>query len=142
MSDEVRVNESEGIIEVVSSGDLTRQEMGGTMATLQRILDEKGIRRVLIDTTRLHSAPGTLDIFELCSTYSRVLKIALLVTDSNGINKDVAFAETVGVNRGQTVKMFWDEEEARRWLGTANDQVSNHSVKGDDKIAAAPYADR
>jgi hypothetical protein len=138
MSDEVRVNESEGIIEVVSSGVLTRQEMESTMATLQRILDEEGVSRVLIDTARLQSAPGTLDIFEFCSTSSRDFKIALLVTDSNGINKDIAFAETVGVNRGQRVKMFWDREEARRWLGTANDRVSNHSVKGDDKIAAPP----
>ena len=117
MSDEVRVNESEGIIEVVSSGVLTREDMESTKARLQRILDEKGISRVLIDTARLQSLPSTIDIIAVWSTYSRDLKIALLVTVSNPINKDIAFSETVGVNRGKRVKMFWDKEEARQWLG-------------------------
>ena len=133
MSDEVRVNESEGIVEVVSSAVLTRQDMESTKDRLQRILEEKGIRRVLIDTARLRSLPHTMDIFEVCSTYSRDFKIALLVTASNPINKDLAFAETVGVNRGQRVKMFRDQEEARRWLGTTNEQVSNYGLNDDGK---------
>lgn len=121
MSDEVHVNESEGIIEVVSSGVLTRQDMERTKFRLQRILDEKGVSRVLIDTARLQSLPSTFDLFEVCSTYSTHFKIALLVMASNPINNDLAFAQTVGLNRGQIVKMFWDQEEARRWLGTTND---------------------
>lgn len=131
--DEVYVNEKEGIIEVVSSGVITRQDMESTRDKLQRILGEKGISRVLIDTARLRSLPSTMDLFEVWETYSRDFKTALLVTASNPINKDIAFAETVGVNRGQIVKMFWDEEEARRWLGTTNDQVPKHDVEGAGK---------
>lgn len=131
--DEVYVNESEGIIEVVSSGVLTRQDMESTKAKLQRILGEKGISRVFIDTARLRSVPSTMDLFEVWETYSRDFKTALLVTASNPINKDIAFAETVGVNRGQIVKMFWNEEAARRWLGTSNDQVPKHGVEGAGK---------
>jgi hypothetical protein len=121
MSDELHVNESEGVVEVVPSGVLTRQDMEDTRARLQRILDEKGISRVLFDTARLQSVPGTMDIIAIWSTCSRDFKTALLVTASNPINKDIAFAETVGVNRGKRVKMFRDQEEARRWLGRSSD---------------------
>ena len=121
MPDEVRLNESEGIIEVTNSGVLTRQDMESTKAKLQRILAQKALNRVLIDTTRLQSVPSTLDIFEAWVTNSRDFKIALLVGASSPFTKDVMFAETVGANRGQTVKVFWDQDEARRWLGTTND---------------------
>jgi hypothetical protein len=121
MTDEIHLNESEGIIEVVSSGTLTREDMENTKAKLERILAEKAVSRVLIDTSRLQSAPSVVDIFEVCTSYSRDFKIALLVKASSSITKDVAFAETIGVNRGQTVRVFWDQEEARRWLGATND---------------------
>ena len=121
MPDEVRVNESKGIIEVVSSGDLTKQDMERTKAKLQSVLAENAFYRVLIDTTRLHAVPKTFEIFEAWSTHSRSFKIALLIMASSAIAKDVAFAETVGVNRGQVVKLFSDKEEALRWLGADDD---------------------
>lgn len=117
MSDEVRVHEDEGIIEVVSSGILTRQDMESTKAKIQKILVEKGFRRVLIDTTRIQSDPDTFNIFDAWKNHSKDFRIAILATESSPIIKDILFTENVAVNRGQTVKVFWDREKARRWLG-------------------------
>jgi hypothetical protein len=116
MPDEVRVKENDGIIEVVSCGVLTRQDMEGTKTKLQQIRADKKINRILIDTTRVESVPSTSDIFEALVTQPPGFRIAILVAASNAIIQDVAFAETVGVNRGKSIKVFLDAREARRWL--------------------------
>ena len=68
MPDTIRVIESENLIEVVSSGVLTRQDMESTKASILQILAEKAIDRVLIDTTRLESVPPVFDIFDALAT--------------------------------------------------------------------------
>ena len=121
MSDEVRVNKEEGIIEIVSSSTLTRQDMESTKAKIQKIFTEMGFRRILIDTTRIQSTPLTVDIFEALEDHPKNFRIAILVTASSPIVEDVLFAENVAVNRGQTLKVFWDQEKAREWLRISTD---------------------
>jgi hypothetical protein len=120
MTDIIRVNESDNIIEVISSGVLTRQDMESATTRFRQILAEKGIDRVFIDTTRLESIPAMHDIFKVFTTLPPGLKIAILVAPSSTFIKDVAFAETVGGNRGDTIKVCLDENEARQWLGVTN----------------------
>jgi hypothetical protein len=118
MPDKICVNESAKIVEVVSSGTLTRQDMESTKSRVQQILAEKAIDRVLIDTTRLESVPAMFDIFEAFSTLPPGFKIAILVTPSSEIVKDVNFAQIVGGNRGTTIKICIDQNEAVQWLET------------------------
>ena len=118
MSDEIFVNERDKIIEVVSSGVLTRQDMERAKTIFQEIFSEKGIDRIFIDTTRLESAPSVFDIFEVFATLPIGFKLAILVTPSSPIINDVTFAGTVGSNRGTTVKICLDQNEARQWLST------------------------
>ena len=118
MPDEIRVNENDSIIEVMSSGVLTRKDMENTKAKFLQINAEKAINKVFIDATRLEHCPDTLDIFEFFATQLLGFKIAILFTASSAITDDIFFAETVGSNRGVIVKAFSDENEARLWLGT------------------------
>lgn len=117
MPDEIRVNESDKIIEVFTSGVLTRKDMENTKEKFIQINAEKSINRVLIDTTRLEYAPSTFDIFEALATQPMGFKIAILFTPLSAITDDIYFAETVGSNRGVIIKAFSDESEARQWLG-------------------------
>lgn len=117
MPDDIRFLEKDGIVKVVSTGVVAGEEMENTKKRLQRFYDEKAVCRVLVDITGLASVPGLADIFEaMASPHLLEWRIAFLTTASIPIKKDVAFAETVGLNRGKTVKVFEDEGAARRWL--------------------------
>jgi hypothetical protein len=121
MPDEMCVNERCNIIEVVYSGVLTRQDMESTKTKSQQMLAEKWIDRVFIDMTRLESAPSIIDIFEIIASLPPGFKIAVLITPSSPIMREVNFAETVGLNRGTIIKVCLDKNEARQWLGTFTD---------------------
>jgi hypothetical protein len=117
MPDEIRVNENDSIIEIISSGTLTKQDMENTKTEIQQINAEKAINNVLIDTTRIESAPSSINIFDAIVTQPQGFKIAILVTPSSPITEDMYFAENAGINRGIIIKVFTDENESRRWLG-------------------------
>jgi hypothetical protein len=121
MPDEICVNESNNIIEIVYAGILTRKDIESTRTKFQEILAEKSIDSIFVDITRLESTPSIFDIFEIISSIPAGLKIAMLITPSSPIIREVTFAETVGRNRGTTIKICLDRNEARQWLGTFND---------------------
>ena len=121
MPDEICVNERDNIIEVVYAGILTRQDIESTRTKFQGILAEKSIDSIFVDMTRLESAPSIFDIFEIISSIPAGLKIAMLITPSSPIIREVTFAETVGRNRGTTIKICLDQNEARQWLGAFKD---------------------
>ena len=116
MPDEIRVNENDSIIEIISSATLTKQDMKATKSKIQEIFTEKAVNRVLIDTTRIESPPHSIDIFNAIVTQPQGFKIAILVTPSSPITEDMYFAENAGINRGIIIKVFTDENEARQWL--------------------------
>ena len=119
MPDEIRVRDSDDIIEVISFGVLKRADMKSTKARLQEIHAKKAINGVLIDTTRVDSVPDTIDIFHALATQSLDFKIAILAVASSPFTEDFSFAETVGVNRGKMIKVFFEREKARKWLGAS-----------------------
>jgi hypothetical protein len=116
MPDEVRVNKNEGIIEIISSGDLTINDMQSTDDIIQNIFAENGIYQVLIDQTRVQSFPDTFKIFDFCKSQFTNFRIAILTSISSPLLNDAKFMETVGHNWGRIVKVFYDEKEARQWL--------------------------
>lgn len=99
MPDDIRVNEDEGVIEVISHDIVTRQDMERSKIRFQQIFDEKGIDKILIDANRVTSGPGTLDTFENMVTFSSVFKVAILIKESSVHTKELKFAENVGTNR-------------------------------------------
>ena len=121
MPDEISINERGNIIEVISSGVLTRQDMKGTKPRFQKILAEKPINRIFIDTTRLKSVPSIVEIYEIITSLPVGFKIAILIAPSSPIIREVTFAETVGRNRGTTIKVCLDRDEAWQWLGASKD---------------------
>ena len=62
---------------------------------------------------------STFDLFEFgkefpMGQFPRKVKIA--VVDGNGPKPDVRFVVTVAKNRGFTMELFTDADDARRWL--------------------------
>lgn len=87
------------------------------MAVIQAAIDNR-VTHILCDERQLEYALGTFDIFEsarfIAEHVPRLAKTAI-VTGANEI-QDVAFWETVAVNRGLHVKMFQNMDEAEAWL--------------------------
>jgi hypothetical protein len=85
---------------------------------------EKGIRRLLVDTTKLtgFGAPGTADRFlpgeRLARDARAAVKVAMVARPE--VLDPSRFGVTVARNRGLFTKAFSSEAEARRWLLDTN----------------------
>ena len=68
MPGDVKVNSDIQIIEVRSYGNVTEEDLRWQLSETQRLSDESGIRRVLIDATEEERLPSTMEFFEFMST--------------------------------------------------------------------------
>ena len=116
MPDEVHVDEERGIIKVESYGIVSTEDIENSIGKVREILTERGLNKILVDTTRQETVPGTAALFDLFSTFPRNLKAALLSRESQITVEDLRFVENVSVNRGIFVRVFHTEDEALGWL--------------------------
>ena len=116
MPEEITVIKELGIIEVFSYGKVTREDSESSMASLEKIINETNFTKVLADTRKQESAPGTMDIFNFGELLPRSIKIAILATGEQSTAQDVKFAENVAYNRGVNIKTFTSKEKALEWL--------------------------
>ena len=87
------------------------------MAVIQAAIENR-VTHILCDERQLEYALGTFDIFEsarFIAEHVPSLAKTAIVSGSNE-SQDVAFWETVAVNRGLHVKMFKDFDSAETWL--------------------------
>lgn len=113
---DVRFIEKEDIIEVISSGDLTKQDMERTRDEIIKICMEKFARKILVDATILKSTPAKYEMYFVLTGFPEGLKVAFVVSVFSEILNGVAFMEYVGEKQGQTVKIFRSREAAKKWL--------------------------
>ena len=116
MPDTVSLNEDTGIITVESHGVVSEKDIGESIEKVRKILNEKGMNRILVDTTRQEIMPDTMGIFRLFSTFPRDFKLAVLRKPSQVTADDLVFAENVGANRGVQIRLFEEESQALQWL--------------------------
>jgi hypothetical protein len=116
MPDQVRVDEDAGIIRIESLGEVSKDDIAVSIEKIRQIFSELGFNRILVDTTGQEAMASTAEIFELFSSFPREFVLAMIAEQSQVTAKDIAFAETVGVNRGLMMKVFHEEEKALEWL--------------------------
>ena len=116
MPDEVRFNQELNLIEVRSFGVVTKSDIVGSIEKIRQIQEDTGVNRLLVDTTAQETLPNPIEIFEIFSAYPREIRTALLVKRTQTTAKDVEFVETVALNRGKTVRLHDDLEQALEWL--------------------------
>lgn len=116
MPDKVSLNKKTGIIEVRSSGIVSRHHIENSIATVKRIFEETGHHRILVNTTEQTSMPNTVDIFDLFSTFPPELRVALLARKGQITENDLAFTELVAKNRALQISVFSDKNKALKWL--------------------------
>ena len=116
MPEQVIVKKDLGIIEILSFEEVVPEQMARSIETVERIYDETGIDKVLVDTRGLEIMPGTVDMFELTKSFPKYLKIAILVRFGGDLRTKLEFGENVAFNRGVTIRMFDFRAEAVEWL--------------------------
>lgn len=81
------------------------------------ICREAGHTKVLVDVSEMPGTMSTMDRFRLgvegAAAFRKLAQVAIYYQKQ----KMDKFAETVGVNRGAVVRVFFDLEAARKWLG-------------------------
>ena len=125
MPEEIKVDEERGIIEIRSFGKVSRQDIENSISTVTRINRERGINRILVDTTRQQSVPHTTNIYQLLSDFPHDLRVALLADEAQPTFNDIGFLETVSKNRAIHISAFTSRDEALKWLETYKQKKSD-----------------
>ncbi len=117
MPDEILINETLGIIEISSYGKVTRYNIEKSFEKTNELHETTGINKILVDTTRQESMPGTFDIFEIFSKIPSQAWIALIKNKHQATWPDIRFSETVAFNKGlYNLRVFDNKSDAIDWL--------------------------
>ena len=105
-----------GIIKVESYGDNAVEVWYGSLDQISSLSRDTGATRVLVDARRLEKTPNTLDLFNFAANLPFTLRFAVVISDSK--RESLEFMETVGRNRGKSIRIFQSYEQAIAWLST------------------------
>ncbi len=119
MPETVSINEDLGIICVRSYGEVTEQDLHTSRELTAKAYQEHGFTNVLVDAREEVSLPQTASLYDFVSgllgaDMPRTMKFALVVSEHT--KRDLAFIETVAVNRGLLVSIFDSCSAAVAWL--------------------------
>ena len=85
-------------------------------AIFLRLAEETGIRRALVDIRKQQATGPVMELYEFGHNIPSGMVFAVL---SHPHSEDHKFVETVALNRGKTVRLFFgSEEKAIEWLMT------------------------
>ncbi len=121
MSSSIVYDPQSHTIVVTLVGSIDELEMNEAAAEVVRLAKQHVCFNVLGDLREAVFAVSTIALFGQAQEFEQAYgpnsqaKRALVVA---GHSEDVLFYETVSRNRGQNVRLFYDIEEARRWLSS------------------------
>jgi hypothetical protein len=115
----LNILEDSGIVEAVTSGNLTATDMHTTRQKIAELCKTENLTKVLVDDRTITSLPSFEDLFQFGATFLEsgfplYIKIAHVVNSE--MMADNEFLETVAVNRGANIKTFQNLDEAKAWL--------------------------
>ena len=116
MPQRVLFNEELGIIEVISTGIVTHQDLQSSLQRIKAISEETGTDKVLVDTTGEEELPAVLDLDDFGATLPGSLKFAILVAEAQPTAKKAEFVRSTASIRGALMRTFASREDALEWL--------------------------
>ena len=112
----IKILAEERTIELIRYGVVTPSEVAEAINKVDDISKEKGYKRLIVDAREITEGPGTSDIYQLVSQFPRRVAHAVIIKQRQVETTDLSFAENVAVNRGIFFKLFFNHEDARKWL--------------------------
>ena len=123
MSHVIIYNPEKGLIELKAQGGLTFSEAQEIVSELAKVIEERHCFLLLNDYREATLNMSTLEIYGLPKLISDKIasiglslykiKRALVIAKES---KDFDFLENVTANRGHKTKLFYDVDEAMKWL--------------------------
>ena len=86
-----------------------------------RLHGQHGVNRVLVDATEQVTAPSLLDIFDFGENWPTDIRVAIVI--GKNTPEDVLFLETAASQRGKSIHVFFDQDEALSWLDAVVQQA-------------------
>jgi len=112
-----------GIVCIHNKGYLTNDDFKKQVIEASACMSEHGSKLVLVDYRVLSSEINIFNIYDLPIFYKEIqfpigARVAFLTSDELSVTQKehFEFFETVCVNTGYNVKLFKDEDAARKWL--------------------------
>ncbi len=103
------------------SGESSQRENEEARSAAAELSEITGYRRLIVDVTEAGSfmSGSTLDLFKFGTEFAKgqfPRKVKIAVVNENGPQPDIDFIVNVAQNRGFTMVLFNDVDEAWRWL--------------------------
>ncbi len=123
------------VVEICYTEYMTLEEAESAREEARRILDEHGLRRILVDTRQAQVRLSTMDLYRFGSSLNQVLpfgtRIATLYTEEAFSSEDARFLESVSSIRGIPFRVFTEVDEALAWLsrGSPADGVKANNAQ-------------
>ena len=122
----VKLDAENQLLRVQFSIDSTVENWKSALIQIERLSEEAGIRRVLVDIRKQTDQANTMELFDFGSQLPRYIAFAVLCDIHH---EDYYFIESVAKNRGITGKNFDSEQDAIKWLNN----WPNKSIDSDKK---------
>ena len=106
--------------------DSTIEAWKNAQIQVERLSEETGIRRVLVDIQEQTVRASTSKLYEFGSQLLGFMAFAVLCDITN---KDYYFIESVAKNRGINTKLFDSEEDAVEWLRKWPNKIMDNDKK-------------
>lgn len=110
------LNKETNIIEVISFGDITMDDVTDCRQKMNQITEESGANKMLADARGQTSMPETADLFKIATDVSRSRRTAVLLSEGQPTEEDILLIESVALSAGATFRVFHSKEEAIDWL--------------------------
>ena len=113
MPEEVKIDAEKQLMRVQFGSDSTVENWKSALVQAERLSEETGICRVLVDVRKQTNIAGPGTLFDFAAHLPRSIAFAFLCEIRLDNHRCI---ENVATNRGLTVKAFDSEQKAIEWL--------------------------
>jgi hypothetical protein len=126
MLEEIEIDTENQLMRVQFGSDSTVENWKRALVQVERLFEETGFCRVLVDVRKQTDLAGTISLFDFGAHLPRSIAFAVLCELHPEKHR---FIENVATNRGIAVKDFDSEQNAIEWLK----DWPNKSIDNDKK---------
>ena len=113
--------DKDALIRLRFSGETSQREHEEARSAAAELCEITGYRRLIVDVTEVESfmSGSTLKLFKFGTEFAMgqfPRKVKIAAVNENGPQPDMDFIANVAHNRGFTIELFNDVDEAWRWL--------------------------
>jgi len=114
---DISVNREDGYILVHLCGELTKADIDAALKEILTIRQQEKVNNILCSQRQLQVSPSIMTVFDTACRFAgepfNGMKLAIV---RESMPEKMHFFETAATNRARAVKVFDNDEEAKKWL--------------------------